>query len=173
MPLTQLNHPITIKISAFLQEIGIEVLPKTINEDTFLPGIRIVEGVIWVDESKMLSPGDILHEAGHLAIFPQETRKKLIDSVVVNETSQGGEEMAAIAWSWAALTHLDIAPEVVFHPEGYKEDSKNIIDNFSQKQYFGVPILAYKGLCIDGNSPLNNTLKGENVFPKMLKWTID
>lgn len=167
------SNPITTKISYFLQEIGIKVIPKVINEDTFLPGIRIVEGDIWVDEAKILSPGDILHEAGHLAIFSKETRKSLTDSVIVSNTTQGGEEMAAIAWSWAALKHLNIAPEIVFHPKGYKDDSENIIANFLQKQYFGVPTLAFKGLCIDGKSPLNTDVKSEDVFPKMLKWTVD
>jgi len=173
MSLSQYKNTITQKICNFLTSIGIETLPKIINEETFLPGIRIVEGNIWVDENKILSPGDILHEAGHLAIFSKETRTKITDSVVVSEATQGGEEMAAIAWSWAALTHLNIAPEIVFHPEGYKNDSENIIANFSQKQYFGVPTLAHKGLCIDGKSPLNANEKEENVFPKMLKWTID
>lgn len=169
----QFHNPLTQKISDFLDVIGIKTLPKVINEETFLPGIRIVEGEIWVDENKMLSPGDILHEAGHLAIFPKETQQKITDSVVVNEASQGADEMAAIAWSWAALKHLDIAPDIVFHAEGYKEDSENIIDNFSQKRYFGVPVLANRDLCIDGGSPLNASESEENVFPKMLKWTID
>jgi hypothetical protein len=163
------HNPITQKISDFLWSIGIEVHPQTIEAETFLPGIRIVEGKIYVDETKMLSPGDILHEAGHLAIFPKETRTTLTDTVVVNENNQGGEEMAAIAWSWAALKHLEIAPEIVFHPKGYKEDSETIIENFSQKRYFGVPILAYKDMCND----VNHSEHIENTFPKMLKWTID
>ncbi len=163
------HNPITQKISDFLWSIGIETHPQTIETETFLPGIRIVEGKIYVDENKMLSPGDILHEAGHLAIFPKETRTTLTDSVVVSENSQGGEEMAAIAWSWAALKHLEISPEIVFHPKGYKEDSETIIENFSQKRYFGVPVLVYKGLCIEENRVEPN----KNFFPKMLKWTID
>lgn len=166
----QFKNATTQKISDFLWSIGIKVYPENVPDDTFLPGIRIVKGEIQADEEKMLSPGDILHEAGHLAVLSKETRNTLTDTVVVNEQSQGGEEMAAIAWSWAALKHLDIAPEVVFHPEGYKGDADSIIENFSQKRYFGVPVLAYKEMCIDFRYDTEHL---ENRFPKMLKWTID
>lgn len=158
------------KIKNFLEDIGIKVHYRVLHCETFLPGIRIINGEIFIHEEKLLSVGDILHEAGHLAILPKDIRKTITDSVVVDENSQGSEEMAAIAWSWAALKHLDIKPEVVFHSMGYKEDSENIIENFSEKRYFGVPTLAYKGMCIDYNY---NTKHLENVFPKMLKWTID
>lgn len=164
------KDPIAQSISNFLWSIDIPIYSAEINAETFLPGIRIVEGEILVDENKMLSPGDILHEAGHLAILSPEIRKTLTDTVVYNEMSQAGEEMAAIAWSWAAMKHLDIAPEVVFHPQGYKGGSDNIIANFEQEHYFGVPILAYKGLCFDGTS--RNL--GTNIpYPKMIKWTAE
>ncbi len=164
------KNPIAQTISNFLWSIGIPIYSAEINVDTFLPGIRIIEGAILVDEDKMLSAGDILHEAGHLAILSPETRKTLTDTVVYNEAYQAGEEMAAIAWSWAAMKHLGIAPEVVFHPEGYKGGSDNIIENFEQEHYFGVPVLAYKGLCFDGTS---RNLGTNTPFPKMIKWTAE
>lgn len=166
----QFANPTTQAISAFLWQIGLPVHKKTLEADTFLPGIRIVEGQIWVDEDKMLSPGDILHEAGHLAILPKEIRNTLTDTVVHNPISQGGEEMAAIAWSWAAMLHLNISPEVVFHERGYKGDAENIITNFSEGRYFGVPLLAYKNLCDERETPAG---KNDFVFPKMKKWIID
>ena len=54
MSLSQYKNTITQKICNFLTSIGIETLPKIINEETFLPGIRIVEGNIWIDENKIL-----------------------------------------------------------------------------------------------------------------------
>ena len=89
------------RIALFLQEIGIEVAPAVLTEETFLPGTKIAGGKIWVDESKILSPGDVLHEAGHLAVIPSEHREALAETGLINE---GGNEMAAIAWSWAANT---------------------------------------------------------------------
>lgn len=166
----QFNNATTQIISTFLWQIGIPVYSAEITTETFLPGIRIVEGEILVDEEKMLSPGDILHEAGHLAILSPEIRKSLTDTVVHNETSQASEEMAAIAWSWAAMKHLKIAPEVVFHPEGYKGGSDSIIENFEQEQYFGVPILAYKGLCFDTSPRDTGTTTS---YPKMNKWIVE
>lgn len=163
------KNPITNKISDFLWSIGIEVHPAQIEAKTFLPGIRIVEGSIFVDEYKMLSPGDILHEAGHLAIVSSEIRKNLTDTVVYDETMQGGEEMGAIAWSWAALKHLDLAPEVLFHTDGYKGSADSLIENFSEGRYLGVPILQWKGLSFE---PKLATEKGVAPFPAMINWTV-
>ncbi|MDL5049697.1 hypothetical protein QQ054_27145 [Oscillatoria amoena NRMC-F 0135] len=166
---SQFKHPITIKISDFLWSIGIEVYAGKIEQKTFLPGIRIVEGCIHVDEEKMLSPGDILHEAGHLAIITPAIRKTLTDTVVYDELMQGGEEMGAIAWSWAALKHLDLEPEILFHPEGYKGSSDSLIENFSEGRYLGVPILQWKGLSFE---PRFAQEKGVLPFPTMINWTV-
>lgn len=165
----QFKNPITNKISDFLWGIGIEVHPMLIDEKTFLPGIRIIKGNIFVDEAKMLSPGDILHEAGHLAIIPKKIRKTLTDTVVYDDNMSGGEEMGAIAWSWAALKHLDLEPEVLFHPEGYKGSSDSLIENFSEGRYLGVPILQWKGLSFESRLAQEN---GVAPFPVMINWTV-
>jgi hypothetical protein len=39
--------------------------------------------------------------------------------------STPGEEMAAIAWSYAACVHLGLEPTVVFHSDGYKGGSES------------------------------------------------
>lgn len=165
----QFKNPITTKISDFLWSIGIEVHAAQIDEKTFLPGIRIVNGSILVDEDKMLAPGDILHEAGHLAIIASGIRKKLTDTVVYDTKMQGGEEMGAIAWSWAALKYLDLEPEILFHPEGYKGSSDSLIENFSEGRYLGVPILQWKGLAFEPKMAKENNAP---AFPAMVKWTV-
>lgn len=154
-------------ITGFLAGIGIEVVPGEISEHTFLPGLKIAAGKIHVDENKLLSPGDVLHEAGHLAVVPVQDRLNLAETPLINDP---GNEMAAIAWSWAALKHLDLAPEIVFHPGGYKGDSDNIIENFSNNRYFGVPLLQYKGLCLEQKLAAE---KGIKPFPYMIKWTVN
>ena len=58
----------------------------------------------------------MLHEAGHLAVMTPKKRAKCGDNAGKNI----GEEIGAICWSYAALTHLGLDPTVVFHPQGYK-----------------------------------------------------
>lgn len=55
------------KVLFFLNEIGIEIIEKEL-EATFLPGLDLGPNCIYIDYSKLLYPGDILHEAGHIAV---------------------------------------------------------------------------------------------------------
>lgn len=162
---TRENNP-TAKIIAFLEEIGIKVIRTEIHEETFLPGIKAEEAKLLIDESRMLYPGDMLHEAGHLAVIPPERREKAKG----NMGKDRGEEMMAIAWSYAAMIHLELEPEIVFHEDGYRGGSKSILENFSQGRYFGVPVLQWLGLTIEPRHAKEN---GEKPFPHMIKWLVD
>jgi hypothetical protein len=114
----------------------------------------------------LLYPGDILHEAGHLATAPAEVRETMSDPLPVNEWS-GGSELMALGWSYAACLHIDLDPHIVFHPEGYKGESESLIENFSEGRYLGVPGLEYRGLTYDKKrAKENDTLP----YPKMLNW---
>src|SRR5687768_15343073 len=62
-----LTNPITLTIAQFLTGIGIEVVPAELDDDCLLPGIQVDRGRLLVDESRLAFPGDLLHEAGHLA----------------------------------------------------------------------------------------------------------
>ena len=128
-------------ILSFLATIGLEVRSGTVEHETPLPGIAISDGVIVVDHARLRFPGDLLHEAGHLAMLPSAARG--------NEAalSSPGDEMASIAWSYAAALHLGIDPTVVFHEHGYRGDSPMILENFGAGRTFGVPLLAWYGLC--------------------------
>ncbi len=154
--------PLVKTIIAFLVEIDLEVEACEINEATFLPGIRIHRGTLQVDEKKLAYPGDLLHEAGHLAVTPANDRPRLEGDL----GGGGGLEMAAIAWSYAALLHLGLPPEVVFHSDGYGGGSECIIDNFSKGRYVGVPILDWAGMTI---SP-DRATPADDPYPAMMKW---
>lgn len=153
----------TAKIAVFLNDIGIRVINGTIPGDTFLPGILVDGDTLVVDEAKLKYPGDLLHEAGHLAVMPPETRKKLYNDVSKN----AGDELATLAWSWAALQYLELAPEVVFHPHGYKGGAESLINAFKGGGDIGVPLLQWMGMTTERN-------KGEGpdaiTFPRMIKW---
>lgn len=151
----------TRTILAFLRSIGIEVRPATLDEKTFVPGIAIGSGRMFVDPRRLAHPGDLLHEAGHLAVLSPDEREAEVP------TCDAAGELAAIAWSWAALAHLGLSPDVVFHEAGYRGGSQSIIENFSSGHTFGVPWLAYLGLT-------NERPKAEEpeapVYPAMARW---
>jgi hypothetical protein len=156
-----LANPLSERLVAFVRDIGIAVNPATLDGPTFLPGLDIRYGVLLVDEERLTYPGDILHEAGHIAVSsPEERKLEKIDPTP-------GDEMTAIAWSWAALRHLDIPPEVVFHPAGYKGGSQSIIENFSAGHYFGVPLLQLYEMTVESRVASE---RGVEPFPHMLRW---
>jgi hypothetical protein len=107
-------NPLTAMLTGFVRDIGIEVRDANLPEPTFLPGLDIRFGALLVDEERLLYPGDVLHEAGHIAVASPEERSR--------ETlkPRGGDEIAAIAWSYAAARRLEIDPAIVFHEAGYR-----------------------------------------------------
>ncbi|MFN0317384.1 MAG: hypothetical protein ACKVQA_20365 [Burkholderiales bacterium] len=154
---------LTQTITDFLGETGIPITFRPLTQNTFLPGIWIEKGALVVDEGKLTQPGDLLHEAGHIAVLPASGRPHLNGQV----DSDPGQEMAAIAWSWAALVRLNLAPELVFHPQGYKGASRSIVENFSQGRFFGVPLLQWYGMTL-GSEPGNGL--GVRPYPAMISW---
>ena len=155
------------KSIAFIQSIGIDVSFKPITGECFLPGIAIEDGYIIIDKEKLTSPGDILHEAGHIAVVPANERNSLNEDSIAKRADREAEEMMAIAWSYAACVHLDIDPFFVFHKDGYNGGGKSIADNFIQGNYFGVPMLQYVGMTIEKR---NAEATGGEPYPVMKQW---
>lgn len=155
------------KAIAFIRSIGITVEFVTIDEECFLPGLSIKNGVILVDRDRLTYPGDILHEAGHIAAVPFEERPSLNAATIGTRDENAAEEMMTIAWSWAVCLHLGIDPGFVFHPHGYKGAGPHIAAEFAAGRYFGVPMLQYAGMTA---IPTKNN-KGEvGVYPEMVRW---
>ncbi|WP_175635513.1 hypothetical protein [Pedobacter ghigonis] len=153
-------------ILSFLDRIGLLYKLTEIDGQTFLPGLKLSEGILILDINKLLYPGDILHEAGHLACMPPEIRQGMSDDLVPSDLHQGGE-MMAIAWSYAACIHLNIDPIVVFHENGYQSGGKNIIENFQQGSFMGVPLLQWCGMTFDNIQAEKNQAQ---PFPYMQSW---
>jgi len=150
------QDPTTDRIAVFLTEIGIPIRAGVLPDRTILPGMHVERGALVVDEAKLLYPGDLLHEAGHLAVVPAGRRNGLGGDTGDN----GGEEIAAMAWSFAAALHIGLPAEVVFHPAGYRGGSANLLEAFRRPNALGVPYLKWIGLAGDD-------------FPRMLRWTLD
>jgi hypothetical protein len=148
---------------AFVERIGLEVRREAIDHPTFVPGIAIHRGALVIDAAQLTHPGDLLHEAGHLAVMEPERRRRCHLDV----GRRAAEEMMAIAWSFAACTHLGIHPRVVFHPDGYKGGSDALIDNFTAGRYIGVPMLQWVGMTLDERRAAE---AGVPPYPHMLKW---
>jgi hypothetical protein len=153
-------------IIRFLLDIGFQIRKAELIQQTFMPGITVDQGVILIDEAKLLYPGDLLHEAGHLAVIPAEKRRRAQGDV----GKKASEEMMAIAWSYAALVHLGLEPSVVFHEGGYRGWSGALIENFTSGRYIGVPMLQWVGLTADEKRAEE---KGIKPYPGMIKWLLD
>jgi hypothetical protein len=153
--------PLTERLASFVRSIGIDVRTATLPEKTVLPGLDIRHGAILVDETRMTHPGDILHEAGHLAVTdPAERNAPTL-------SPSGGDEMTSIAWSYAALRHLALDPAIVFHADGYKGEAAAIIENFTAGCYFGVPLLQFYGMAVE---PRRAAEMAAGPYPHMLRW---
>ncbi len=154
-------------IVQFLRSIGLVVEPAHLQGDTFLPAIRIVQGGLRYDSTKLQTPGDLLHEAGHIAITPAHARAALRDALEGQHLDAQTDEVEAIAWSWAALLHLGLPGEVLFHPAGYKGQSSGLLLNYSLGVYPGAAGLARLGLC---SLPAQASDNGTQPYPHMHHW---
>ncbi|MCG2611440.1 hypothetical protein LZZ90_07965 [Flavobacterium sp. SM15] len=158
------------KIIAFLEEIELKTIEKELNDDTFLPGLELGPDCLYIDYSKLQYPGDILHEAGHLAVTSASERKLIGTDAMAKEWPSQGDEIGAMLWSYAAANHLELPLEVVFHKNGYKGNSDWLIENYSQKNFIGLPFLEWAGLALSAERAEKNNRK---AFPVMQKWLRD
>jgi hypothetical protein len=147
----------TSRICRFLNKIGIETQFSQLPADTFLPGIAVRNGGLLLDLERLKHPGDLLHEAGHIAVTPAAERTNLNDNVGENDPQALGQEIAAIAWSYAALKAVGLNESLVFHEAGYKGASDWYISNFESGNYLGLPLLQWMGMT-------------DSTFPAMLRW---
>lgn len=154
------------RITDFLLGIGLKCQSGKVPETTILPGITIDHGVLVFDPAKLIYPGDLLHEAGHLAVMPPTRRRNAHRTV----GKYAAEEMMAIAWSYAAVVFLQIDPAIVFHADGYRGGSASLIDNFTKGEYFGVPPLQWLGMTADEKMAQE---MGAAPYPAMIKWIND
>lgn len=150
----------------FVGEIGLEAEASDVGAGTVLPGVLVHDGVILIDRARLRYPGDLLHEAGHLAILTPAQRRSSTGAF----DASGGDEMAAMAWSYAASVHLGIEPAIVFHGDGYRGGAQALVENFAQGRTVGVPLLQWFGMTLDSRRA---ALEGVPPYPAMLRWTRD
>jgi hypothetical protein len=151
-------------ITNFLTEIGIEWREGNVPENTFVPGITIDNGCLVFDSVQMLYPGDLLHEAGHIAVTTSGERTMLNGDVLNAAPNKDGDEMAVLLWSWLAAQHCGIPSQVVFHAHGYKGDGDWLAEQFDSGTYIAAPLLQWMGI-------IAKIEKGQK--PQVVRWLRD
>lgn len=157
-----MDDPATAPILAFLAGIGVEVVVGPIDAEGLLPGMSVRRGALLLDPSRPFFPGDLLHEAGHIAVTDPALRP-MLDEV----SGDPGEEMAAIAWSYAASVAIGLDPAVLFHEHGYRGGSKAMIENFTAGRDVGVPMLEWFEMTVGRR---NAGRDGAPAYPVMSRW---
>lgn len=150
--------PVARRIAAFLERIGIDVLPARLEAPTFLPGIALDRGRLLVDEADLTYPGDMLHEAGHVALVPARLRAGLSGDAELPGVDMAALEAGVVPWSYAAALEAGVDPAIVFHEGGYRGKSEGLLRTFGFGVYPGLPLLVDAGLTEPG------------TYPRMLRW---
>lgn len=157
--LVQDREAVIEKIFTFLRRIGLTVQEGTVPSSGLLPGVQLVANGLRVERDALLYPGDLLHEAGHLAVL--SPKQRAAEFPTVNDPA---EEMAALAWSYAAALEIGIAPEIVFHDTGYRGQGRALVEGYRHSNAVGLPMLWWLGLTT------RPTADVPSIFPRMLDW---
>ena len=147
---------------AFLDTIGIGYEHIGKREAQLLEGLAILEGKILLDPGAAIWPGDVLHEAGHIAVTPAD-RRPTLGPIEPDRI----EEVAAIAWSYAAARECGLALREIFHADGYHSKGENWIKAYSAGQFIGWELLQMRGMATDMRSAL---AQGVPSYPGMIRW---
>jgi hypothetical protein len=154
-------------VAGFLRGIGIPVAAGPVDDGAFLPGIHVVDGGLRVDEARLSWPGDLLHEAGHLAVAPPEARLAMSGDVAAAGLDTAQLEIAVVPWSYAAALACGIDPALVFHAGGYRGKGEGLLRTFAAGVFPGVHLLEAAGMTATG--PRAAAL-GVAPYPHMRCW---
>jgi hypothetical protein len=146
----------------FLRKIGIRIVDGAVTSDALLPAMTVRNGVLLYDPARPGWVGDLLHEAGHLAVTDPALRDTL-----VQVGDDPAEEMAAIAWSYAAAMAIGMPVGTLFHA-GYKGGPEYLIAAFAGGSPIGLPMLQYWGMA--ARTERSGQHDDGPAFPAMRTW---
>lgn len=158
------SNPLDI-IMGFLVGIDIPARYGEVAADAFLPGVRVDNGELVVDRERLQWPGDLLHEAGHIAFTTAARRAAMNGALDSAQAAPHGDEVAAIAWSWAALVHLNLPAELLFHDGGYRGRAAGLRLSFEMGVYPGAFALAEAGM-----TRVGDPAGAVPPYPHMQRW---
>lgn len=176
------------KIIWFLRSTGLSVEVGHV-ESWFLTGINITGGRIIYNPDRLDSPGDLLHEAGHIAVTPAIFRKHLTeDSDELARTHyeawyeanpnwccypenplgrhiMQSSETEAIAWSYAAAVAAGVDTFLPF-AVGFQDEGEIVHEQLAMGMHFGIHGLFHAGM----TRVPNGVRPAEDCFPNMIRW---
>ena len=158
---SEFSSELVTTLAELVRSVGIPVHVADLPQLASFPGLDIEYGAVLIDESRLIHPGNILHEAGHIAVT---------DPAVRNErklSPTGGEEVSTLAWSYAATLYLGFEPDLVFYPGSYQGWDIPLLEGFAEGRYIGIPLLQRYGMSYDAKSAATI---GVRPFPHMVKW---
>lgn len=161
------DHGLIDTIVGFLRGIGIAIREDAVPDEAFLPGLKIEAGGLIVDRTRLTWPGDLLHEAGHIAVTPAARRSQLSDDLQGHDEAPHGGEVEATAWAYAATVALKLDPSILFHDGGYRGKSPGLIMTYSLGVYPGCQGLFEAGLTLLGEAART---RGIPPYPHMIRW---
>lgn len=186
----------TLEVAKAIQDLGIVVvLANNARADSFLPGVWMEFGRLHVCP-RFCQPGDLLHEAAHLALVPSRFRYlagpgtiesgPLVDALVTYMMSQEARdngpdhplirgilqmgEHEAQAWAFAAAYRIgfDTKQAFCFRYDGVPDD---------HQPYAAEGEEVWRGLVHKQNPGINGLQAGglcsRRDYPNMIKWTQD
>lgn len=154
-------------ITDFLTSIGLPHAEMRLAGATPLPGVTIESGRLLFDPSQLPWPGDLLHEAGHIAVTPEALRPTLRARLETQASVPHAGEVEATAWAFAAIVALGLEPTILFHEGGYGGSSRGLAFTFSHGVYPGAAGLEAAGMTVCGVAA---RARGVSPYPHMIRW---
>lgn len=176
----------------FVRSIGI---PVEVTEESaalaggFLPEIQVANGGLVVDVTRVF-PGDILHEAGHLAVIPAVFRAKASGHLEVVHATMShylqthiddlmsspedpvcrgimqSDDPEATAWQYAAAQAIGLPDEWLFPKDAFDGDAASILAALRARQYLGINGLQAAGWTVCRRSPRRDVPE----YPELAFW---
>jgi hypothetical protein len=181
-------------ITNFLTDLGFTLrVVSTPFRSAFIPGIYIDGMTLLINFDTLQEVGDILHEAGHVAVMPSMFRSTIhgdvdsafaaskeylethdfidencVENPICRALIQCGES-EAMAWSYAAAVAADIEPRLVFHSAPRTApDGKQFLAYEGEGEEIVVMFQMGAHYGVHGLQAAKMTTV--RTFPKMIRW---
>lgn len=173
---------------SFLRALGLSVV-EVPGVSGFLPHVAVVNGALHVDVLNVL-PGDLLHEAGHLALMPSRYRSKAHGQLGaafkamlshLDEHPDGlssypecrccravlqASDPEATAWQYAAACAIGLPDDLLFPANAFGGTAHEVLFALNQNTYLGIHGLR----AAQWTAVSARTARGLPVFPELAFW---